>query len=135
MLWAESILAHNIIDIHHHRGVLNHAMDTLSRMWCDKDPHPRDCQDINVLPEWEPLTGMDTVLFITPLTTSLMEMDLLHCFNGNQYFTPIVHFLSNTPTTASVKEPHILFPGNGHIHHQIPTLSLCLPLVPCHPHF
>ena len=33
MCWAESILAHNIVNIQHRPGVTNHAANPLSRKW------------------------------------------------------------------------------------------------------
>ena len=45
---------------------------------------------------------------IEPLTVTLTETDLNHRFAEDRYFSPIIHFLSSTPTFTMTKEHHCL---------------------------
>lgn len=102
--WMESILSHNIINIHHHPGIENLVADGLSRMWCNQQQTMSDGSSCSVLPDWEASKGMKNNIMLITDSPGAPKHHLEELFQGDIFFSPIVHHLLGKSTRDSVLE-------------------------------
>jgi hypothetical protein len=103
--WKESILAHNIVDIHHRPGIENPVADGLSRKWELRKPQPHDGSKWLVLPDWEAAQGIkNDIMLITDGEPQRTQHPLEARFKDDTFFQPIVQHLLGHKAGETVPE-------------------------------
>ncbi|KLO15839.1 hypothetical protein SCHPADRAFT_824099, partial [Schizopora paradoxa] len=103
--WAESILAHNIVDVQHRPGIENPAADAISQMWQNRLHFLGDGSDWSVVPDWEARDkSAHPIFLVTPSEDEISPHPLEIRFTNDSFFMPIVLYLLGKPAGASVRE-------------------------------
>ena len=100
----QSILSHNIIDIHHCPGIHNPIANGLSRMWHNHTCSSTDSSHWSVLLDWEASKGIRnhvvSVLDMPDTSEHLLETK----FKGDVFFAPIIRQLLGKSAGDSIPE-------------------------------
>ena len=99
--WWDSVLAHNITDVHHVPGVTNIA-DGISRQFEGKDKAGDTGSEYTVRPDWERQAGLAYNVYYT--TPSLGNTKLCDQFKSEPLFLNVIDALEQITSSRNLRE-------------------------------
>ena len=113
--WRDSVLAHQIVDVHHIPGQINLVGDGLSRK-DEEQPHiDNDGSMWSVTPDWEEARGLTYNLFTIDTSPTTLHSMLRECFKDKRIFMEVVDaILGITDTTSDANHKKAAHHAKGY---------------------